>query len=374
MRFTINREEFLKGLMIAARAVNPKSPTPALSNLKIELNENGLFITGSNFDLTIKTLVPYNSGEKEIIRNHKEGAILVNSKIITDIARKMESEEIAFEVVDTVLATISDNRSSYTLQCIKPDEYPDLDLEADGTKITLTSQSFSSLVSQTAFAASTKEQRLILTALNIEAAGGLLIATATDSARMARKEISIPEGINFVANVPARMIFEVTHLLEGVEFIDISFSDKKALFAFDRTIISTRLVAGDYPNTKNIIPRIVNHTLEVKSQELIKSIERANILSMERENVVDLSMSEDGVEIAAKSSQVGSSQEKIDTFKYEGAPLKVSFNSEYVLAAIRALDCEDVTLAFVGEMKPFIVKNASDGSIVQIVTPVRTYY
>ena len=374
MRFTINREEFLKGLTVASRAVNPKTPTPALSNLKIELNENGLFITGSNFDLTIKTLVPYKVGEKEIIRNYKEGAILVNTKIITDIARKMESEEIVFEVVDSVLATVSDNRSSYTLQCIKPDEYPDLDLEADGTKITLTTSTFNTLVSQTAFAASVKEQRLILTALNIEAGAGSLVATATDSARMARKEVSIPEGIEFVANIPAKMVVEVTHLLEGVEFIDISFSDKKALFSFDRTIISTRLVAGDYPNTKNIIPRIVNHSLEVKSQELIKSIERANILSVERENVVDLTMSEEGVEIAAKSSQVGSSREKIDTFRYEGAPLKVSFNSEYVLAAIRALDCEDVTLAFVGEMKPFIVKNASDESVVQIVTPVRTYY
>ena len=154
----------------------------------------------------------------------------------------------------------------------------------------------------------------------------------------------------------------------------MSFSDKKALFSFDRTIVSTRLVAGEYPNTKNIIPRIINHTLEVKAQELIKSIERANILSLERENVVDLSMSEDGVEIAAKSSQVGSSQEKIDTYRYEGMPLKVSFNSEYVLAAIRALNCEDVTLAFVGEMKPFIIKNANDESVIQIVTPVRTYY
>ena len=105
----------------------------------------------------------------------------------------------------------------------------------------------------------------------------------------------------------------------------------------------------------------------------MKAIERANILSIDRENVVDLSMSEDGIEISAKSSQVGSAVERIDAFRYVGQNLKVSFNSEFVIAAVKALGCADVTFAFVGEMKPFVVENASDDSIVQIVTPVRTY-
>ena len=86
-----------------------------------------------------------------------------------------------------------------------------------------------------------------------------------------------------------------------------------------------------------------------------------------------LAMSEDGIEISAKSSQVGSAVEKIDIFKYVGQNLKVSFNSEFVIAAVKALGSADVTFAFVGEMKPFIVENASDDSVVQIVTPVRTY-
>ena len=79
------------------------------------------------------------------------------------------------------------------------------------------------------------------------------------------------------------------------------------------------------------------------------------------------------LEISAKSSQVGSAVEKIDVFNYAGQNLKVSFNSEFVIAAVKALGAQDVTFAFVGEMKPFVVKNASDESVIQIVTPVRTY-
>ena len=234
-------------------------------------------------------------------------------------------------------------------------------------------EQFDTIVSQTAFAASTKEQRPILTAMNLEAANGLLTVTATDSARLAKKEIIIDNNVEFVANVPAKMMIEVDHLLEGIESVDIAFSDKKALFSLGRTEIATRLIAGDYPNTRGILPRITNHSLEINGQDLMKAIERTNILSIDRENVVDLTMSENSVEISAKSNQVGSASERIEMFKYSGEPLKISFNSEFVLSAIRALAAEDVTFLFVGEMKPFVIKNAADETVIQIVTPVRTY-
>ena len=375
MRFTIKREELLKALNIASRAVSSKVAVPVLRNLKLELDEKGLSITGSDFDITIKTVIPYSSGDNEIIRNYKEGAALIGSRFITEITRKLESDEITFDVIDTTIATISDseNRSQFTLDCIRPEEYPDLDLEPTGTKITLSRNDFSLLVSQTAFAASLKEQRPVLTAINLVANEGVLTAITTDSARMARKTIQIPYDVEFVSNVPAKMMVEVDHLIENQESIDISFSDKKALFTLGRTVIATRLIDGDYPDTKNVLSRYTNYSLEVNANDLIKAIDRANILSLDRENVVDLSMSENGIEISSKSSQVGSAVEKIKMFRYDGSPLRISFNSEFVLAAVRALNCEDVTLAFVGEMKTFVIKNASDDSIIQIVTPVRTY-
>ena len=373
MRFTIKREEFLKALNIASRAVGSKVALAILTNFKIDLDEKGLNITGSNFEITIKTFLPYSQGEKEIIRNYKEGSTLLNAKILTEIVRKMESEEISLDVIDSTIATISDNNSEYRLNCIRSEDYPPLDLEPEGTNLKLSRAEFENIVSQTAFAASVKEQRPILTAMNLEAGNGTLTVTTTDSARMARKQVAIPQDVYFVSNVPAKMMVEVSHLIEGSESIDIAFSDKKALFSFDNTVIATRLIAGDYPNTKNIVPKVTNYYLEVNASSLTKAIDRANILSLDRENVVDLTMSENGVEISAKSSQMGSAVERIDLFKYEGPSLKVSFNSEFVVSAIRALNCVDVTFLFVGEMKPFVIKNASDESVVQIVTPVRTY-
>ena len=91
MRFTIKREEFVKGLSIASKAVASKVTVAVLANIKLDLNENGLFLTGSNFDLTIRTKIPYkDDNDNDIIRNYKEGSTLINAKIISEIARKME--------------------------------------------------------------------------------------------------------------------------------------------------------------------------------------------------------------------------------------------------------------------------------------------
>lgn len=374
MRFVIKRDEFLKALLVAGRAVNSKSSAvPVLANLKLELTDKGLSITGSNYELTIKTSIPYSRDDVELIRNVKEGTTLVNAKIITDMARKIDTEEINFEVIDSTIAVITAGKIKYNLNCIKANEYPDIDLEPNGIQINLSRVEFSSLVSQTAFAASLKEQRPILTAINLEAADGLLTATATDSARLARKQIPISTDLRFSANVPAKMMVEVDHLLEGSESVKIALSDKKALFEFESTVVSTRLIAGDYPNTKNIVPRVTNYELQVNASDFMKAIDRVNILSIDRENVVDLYLSDETVEISAKSTQVGSASEKIEVFKFSGNNLQISFNSEFVLSAIKALGSEDVTFLFVGEMKPFVVKNPEDESIVQIVTPVRTY-
>lgn len=373
MKFTIVREEFLKGLNTASRAVASKNAIAILNNLKIELDETGLYITGTNNDLTIKTMIPYSKDGRQIISNYKEGASLINAKIITEIARKLDSAELSLDVIDSTIALIRDDRSEFKLNCIRAEEYPDLDLDPEGSALSLSNADFGALIDQTAFAASVKEQRPILTAINLEAENGKLTATATDSARMARKTLDIDPSVGFIANISAKMLIEVKHLVENAPEVNIAVSDKKALFSFGKTVVATRLLSGDYPNTKNIIPRSLNYFLRVNAQEFIKAIERASLLSIERENVVNLSMSEGNVEISSKSSQIGSANEKLHNYSYEGQRLEVSFNNDFVLAAIKALGTQEVTIAFVGEMKPFVVKNEQDDSIVQVVTPMRTY-
>lgn len=375
MRFTIQREAFLKGLTIAGKAIGSKSPIPVMMNFKLTLTIEGLSILGSNNEITIKTLVPTMIGEEKLIFDPEYGSTLVSSKYLTDIVRKIEGDQIQFEVIDHTIVKIKDNRSNFKLNSIRPEEYPEIDLAEQGVTIKLEKKAFQTFVSQTAFAASTKEQRPILTAVNLQADNNALVATATDSARLARKEIYFDESYSFSANIPAKTLMEVSKLIETENVADmtLSVSETKVLFSFANTIVSSRLITGDYPQTKNIVPKTFNYFLEVNAQEFISAMERVSLLLSEKENVVKLTMSDEAIEVSTKSSQVGSAVERLNVCQYNGDRLEVSFNAGYVIDAIKACGSEDVTLAFLGEMKPFVIRNDQDNTQIQLVTPMRTY-
>lgn len=377
MKFTINREQFLKGLTIATKPTTTKSPMPILSNVLMSLDNRGLRLLGSNGDLTIQTLIPLRINDMEVIRIYEEGATLVSSKIITEIIRKVEGNEINLEIIDRSIVQIDDGRSNFKLTSVRADDYPDIDLEKTGVTFEVASKELIKLVEQTAFAASTKEQRPILTSVHLFASEGLLEAVATDSARLGKKTIEILDNVTFSANVPARVLQEISKTIEGtlgIKNIEISVSDKKILFEFDGTIITSRLIAGEFPNTKNIIPKSFTNTLEINANELLKAMDRVSLLAAsERENIVKLTMKEDSIIVSSKSALSGSATEAITTFKYGGEPLEISFNYTFLTAAIRACLSEDVQIGFTGEMKPFVVKTRDDETHIQIVTPVRTY-
>lgn len=377
MKFKINREQFLKGLLVASKPTTTKSPIPVLGNILMTLDEKGLHLLGSNGELAIKTLIPIRVNDMEVIRIYSEGACLISSKIIVEMIRKLEGNEIDFELFDGSIAKIEDGRTKYNLNSVRPDEYPEIDLDKTGVTFEVECKKFVKMVDQTSFAASTKEQRPILTAIHLEASEGELTAIATDSARLAKKTIEIKDNVVFAANIPARVLQEIAKTIEGtpgVSLVEITVSDKKVLFEFDGTIVSSRLIAGDYPNTKNIIPKSYNSFLEVNANELLKAMERVALLAAnERENIVKLSLSENGVVVSSRSPLSGSATETISTCKYSGEALDISFNYLFVSAAVKACQSEDVNIGFLGEMKPFSVRVNEDPAHVQIVTPVRTY-
>ena len=372
MRFTIDREQLLKGLTLVAKAVPPKAELPILQNIKLSLTEKGLEILGSDNSISIRTIIPYMIGEKEIIRNSEAGETLIGAKILLEVVRHLEEEYVTFELVDTSMLKIEDNKSNFKLNSIKAEAYPQIDLSPSGAVLEVRAKELITLVDSTVFAASTKETRPILTAINLEAHDNLLTATATDTARLARKSIEIDSDVKFVANIAAKKMSDIVRSFEDAEIVEIAVSDKKAIFSFNNTTISTRLTNGEYPNTKNIVPKSFNYFLEVNSSELLKAMERVSLLSAEYDGVVKLIMTEDEVEIISRSSLVGSANEKLNVFQFSGDRLEINFRASFVADAIKACKSEDVTIAFIGEMKPFVVKNSKDDSIDMLVTPLRS--
>lgn len=377
MKFKINREQFLKGLSIASRPTQAKSPIPILGNILLSLDETGLTLLGSSNELAIRTHIPMRVNDLEVIRMFLPGETLISSKTLNESIRKMEGNEIDVEIIDRTIAQISDGRTEYRLGAIDSKDYPDIDLSQDGTVFEIGAKDFIKLVDQTSFAASVREQRPILTALNLNAVNGTLTAVATDSARLANKVVTLKDNVSFVANVPARIMNEVAKLLEtmvGIETIEVSASANKINFMFDDTLVVSRLVAGEYPPTRSIIPKTHASFLEANANEFLKAMDRVSILyAAEKDNIVKLSLSPESVVVSARSTfSAESAREEVALCKYVGEPLEISFNYTLVSSAIKATGAEDVTIGFNGGHKPFSIRVATDDSLVLIVTPVRT--
>ncbi len=373
MKITIDRLRLLKVLNIVSIAIGQKSPTPAYLNFKFQMNDDELSITGSNNELTIVSIIPVKEEDKYIITSFVKGSTLISSKYLLEIIRKLDSDYVTIEIIDSVVCKISDEKSDFKLNSMRVEDYPDLDLEIEGSTVSFNASVFKKIVSQTAFAASTKEVRPVLTAINVKADDKTMEFVATDSFRISKKIHETSESHNFEANIPVKTMTEIAKLVEDGE-VEMTVSDRKVVFSYRGTKVYSRLINGDFPKKSRMIPDSYSYVLQINSDRFISAISRVSLLAIERENIVKLALTENEIEISSKSDQIGSANEKITDFRYAGNRFEISFNVNYVTDAIKACQSEDVILSFAGEMAAFKVTSPTDDDIVQIVTPVRSYY
>lgn len=377
MKFKINKNEFLKGLLQVGKIIPIKHTNPIFVNIKLELTTDSLILTGSNGDLSITTSIPFFRNNQEIIRDVQLGSILANSDILCNIVKRLDGDEIAFDVLDDNEARIEvDDKASFNLHCIDANEYPDLDFSFKGVKVILDASEIANVVSQVSFAASIKNVKPVLTGVNIEGSGSKINFVATDSARLAKKEVEAEISEVFNTTVPVRTFQEIARSITDEDKITLYINDRRILVELKDTIISSVLLPGTYPNVKNIIPKNFLYTLEVDANDLIKTIETANVFSAstgEKGATIRCYMSQENVVFRCSSDQNGNSSVMLNLFKYTGERLEISFKCEYVLSAVKALKTSEVLLCFQGEMKPFVIIGKNDPSVIQLLTPVKTH-
>ena len=203
--------------------------------------------------------------------------------------------------------------------------------------------------------------------------GNVLECVATDTFRLAKKIIKTNETAYFNITIPSKSLNEISKIIDNDELINIYFSDKKVLFKLKKTTIATRVTNGVYPETSKLIPSSSLYNLEVMTADILAAIDRTSTLASDRNNIVRLSMGADKIEISSNNQEIGSATDRLNNFRYSGDKLNISFSAQYVQDAIKAIGSEDVDLLFNGDMKPFVVKNKDDESIIQLIVPVRTY-
>ena len=371
MHFSIDRKYFFDKLSIVSRAISVFSPLPALSGICIDVKEDSIILTGSDSNISIRTVIV--PGELNKLNIEEEGSIIIDSKYLLEIVRKLDCSQIEMEVIDYSLVRISSDNGQFNLNGIRSNEYPDIDFSQPVHHFELTAKDLKAIVSQTAFACSDKDQRPVLTGVNFNCEGNTLYCSGTDSYRLARKTIHLSTTQDFNITIPSKSLVEVVRSVSDEDLVNIFVDSKKAQFVFDKTVIQTRLIDGTFPDVQRIIPTSSVSKMLVDSYEISSTIDRTNFIRNDKIHLIKLECSPDQTHIKTYSSEIGNSDEILTQCEYEGEDISLTCNGTYMLDAIKALSCEKVLIEFSGFMKPIKVSNPEDDSVLMILVPIRSY-
>ncbi|MBB4826938.1 DNA polymerase-3 subunit beta [Sporosarcina luteola] len=378
MKFEIMRDRLLDGLTDVMKAISQKVAIPILTGIKIEVDEKGLRMTGSDSDITICTFIPVEEDGEQLIREIVPGSIVLQAKFFSEIVRKLPTNEVTIEVSNGTQTHIHSGKSEFHLIGSNADDYPILPNVKDDHRFSLPADLMKSIIRETVFAVSQQETRPILTGVHWDAAEDQLTCVATDSHRLARRTVQpeqMPES-PFSVVIPGKSLQELNKILpDHADPVEIVIADQQVLFKTKNVLFYSRLLEGNYPDTSRLIPSEYKTSVMVNGRMLLQAIDRASLLAREdRNNIVRFSADEGKVlEISSNSPEVGKVEETVEAIDVKGEDLKISFSAKYMMDALKAIDGQDIAIHFTGAMRPFILKSADSDAILQLILPVRTF-
>ncbi|MBM7601357.1 DNA polymerase-3 subunit beta [Virgibacillus halotolerans] len=378
MKFIIQRDQLIESVQDVMKAISSRTVIPILTGMKIEARQHGITLTGSDSDISIESYIPAEDNGIVNVEQIEEGNVVLHAKYFPDIVRKLPEKTVELEVDESLKVTIRSGKAEFNLNGQDAEEYPHLPKLQTDDSFEMPTDLLKSLIKQTVFAVSTMETRPILTGVHFKLENNTLNFTATDSHRLASREIPIKEGQSELPSVvvPGKSLNELNKILDDTEeMVEISVTNNQILFRTKHLNFLSRLLDGNYPETSRLIPDHSKTVIHVKTKELLSTIDRASLLAKEeRNNVVRLTTKGDQlVEITSNSPEVGTVAEEVNVQSIEGEELKISFSSKYMIDALKAIEYEEVKIEFTGAMRPFIIRPANDDPITQLILPVRTY-
>lgn len=378
MQFTINRAAFLKRFADVQRAIPGKTTLPILTGIKLDLSELGLRLTGSDADISIETIIRQND-ESANLTIIEPGQLVLPARFLGEIIKRLPGDEVKLATTDNFQVEITSGNSAFTINGFDADDYPHLpEINAD-QEIQLAPDVLKGIITQTVFAVSQQETRPILTGVHFTFQNGQLQAVATDSHRLARRQLALSTDKTDDFVLPGRSLVELSRMLDAQSeaTVALRIMDNQIQVVLADTLFYSRLLEGNYPETDQLIPTEASTKVEFETTSLLAAIERASLLSHEsRNNVVRLVLTAAAKQatLHSDSPDVGNVEEHLQVISLSGQDLDISFNPDYMKDALRALGPATITLAFTNHLRPFTLAPSEDAThFIQLITPVRTF-
>lgn len=366
MKFRISKEKFLDGLQKVQHVVSTRTTLPILSNVLLVARDGRVHLTTTDLDVGITGAV-----EAEV---SKEGATTLPAKRLVSIVRELPASEVEVTVDGKNVASIQCGPSFFKIIGLSEDEFPPLPDFADAKEFEMDKRTLADGLRKTSYAISTDETRYVLNGIYTSFKEGKLTLVATDGRRLAMvdTELEFPESNETDVIVPSKAIQELQRLSDdGSEAVQVKLSDSQISFSVGDNLLVSKLIEGNYPNYRQVIPSEPEERVTVDREALLNTVRRVSLLSSEKSNSVRLVFSENQVEVTANSPDVGEAREAME-IPYTGKEMQIAFNPDFLMAPLRALDTESIRFDLIDEMSPGVIRVPGDsGGFLYVLMPMR---
>lgn len=375
MEFIVNYSSFANAVSEINKIISSKSVIPILSGIKIEANQSGLKLTGSNSNIFLERFIPLKVGDEYILEISEYGSIVVLSNYLNEIVKKLP-KDICIKSEHNDSLTLKSGEIKTKLHGFKSIEYPKLPEMNRNKSMKIPFGKLTKAIKQTVFAVSKSEDKPPLTGVKMDFGKNKLSCTATDSRRLARQEIHVESELTETFVVPSTSLLELLNFKEtDSAIVDIFHTNNFIVFETVNRSLYSRLIEGIYPNTQSLVPTESKATITLNTQLLIDGIDRACVFSTEwRYNNVQLEIVDNAtIRISSNSTEIGMIEELQKNIQFDGEnDIRMSFDGRTVLEALKRIQAEHVTISFFGLMKPIVIKPQKNSTCLHLISPVRT--
>jgi DNA polymerase-3 subunit beta len=362
MKLSVSKEKLLEGLQTVQNVVSTRTTLPILSNVLLEAADGQLRLTTTDLDVGVR------GGIEALIE--KPGAATLPARRLFSIIHALPSAEIHLEVDSKSVASIRCGPSFFKILGLPQEEFPPLPKFEGAKTFTLRQKDLKDGLRKTAYAISTDETRYVLNGILFSFKDNKLTLVATDGRRLALVDIELefPRSHEIDIILPTKAVTELARLVSEEGDIRMSVSENQVAFEVDGTLLVSKLIEGNYPNYRQVIPPEAKERITLERESFLNTVHRVSLLSSEKSNSVKLVFSKNNIDIIANTPEVGEARESLPV-SYKGRDFSVAFNPEFLMAPLRNLPNDEVFLDLIDEMSPGVIKVQSP--FLYVLMPMR---
>lgn len=370
MQFHISKEIFLESLTKVQGIIEKRHTIPILANVLIEAKNNEIIITATDLEVGIKS-----SYKADVVT---EGKITVSAKKLFEIIKELPNKTVNFTSKSNFWVEITCDKSIFNLVGLSPDEFPKFpDLSDNLLKID--PNIIKEMIDKTIFSVSTDETKFNLTGIFIKSETdnikNNIVFVSTDGHRLSLIERNISTKLDDKFNngfiLPKKGINEIKKLIENMnEEVDIGISENNFSVSTEKTKLIMRMVDGDFPDYKRVIPEKTKNFAVINRENFLHSLRRISVLSSEKSKGVKVNVSNDCLTLYSSNPDVGDAKEELDSV-YDGPEISIGFNAKYIIDILQSIDKENVLLYLKDNISPGLIQPEEDEDYLAVIMPMR---